>query len=201
MKRNSGMAAKYQKTECAALEWEQFLLLVDRLKKTTESRFLLLIGIGSYCGLRLSDILQLRWQDILERDYFELQERKTNKHRKITINSSLKEIISFSHSNLQRRKPIQPGEHIFVNRQGGILSKQFVNRKLHNIFKEYRVRVQNGSSHTLRKTFGKRVYELNDRSEAALILLSSIFNHNSVAVTRRYIGLSQQQINDVYINL
>ena len=33
------MAAKYRKTECTALEWEQFLLLVDRLKKTTEYRF------------------------------------------------------------------------------------------------------------------------------------------------------------------
>ncbi len=195
------MAAKYRKTECTALEWEQFLLLVDRLKKTTEYRFLLLICIGCYCGLRLSDILQLTWRDILDKDYFELQERKTGKHRRITINSSLKEIIGFTYSNLQRGKPIQPDEFIFVNRQGGILSKQFVNRKLHTIFQDCRVKVQNGSSHTLRKTFGKRVYEMNDRSEAALILLSSIFNHNSVAVTRRYIGLSQQQINDVYINL
>jgi integrase len=195
------MASKYRKTECSALDWEQFLLLIDRLKKTTEYRFLLLICIGCYCGLRLSDILQLRWKDILEKEYFELAEKKTGKHRRITINSSLKEIIDFSHTSLQKRKEIQPGEFVFVNRQGGVLSKQFVNRKLHSIFQEYRVRVQNGSSHTLRKTFGRRVYEMNDRSEAALILLSSIFNHNSVAVTRQYIGLSQEQINDVYINL
>ncbi len=195
------MAAKHRKTECSALEWEQFLLLVDRLKKTTEYRFLLLISIGCYCGLRLSDILQIRWKDVLEKDCFELAEKKTGKHRRITINTSLKEVIDFTYTSLQKRKEIQPCDFIFVNRQGGILSKQFVNRKLHTIFHEYRVRVQNGSSHTLRKTFGKRVYEMNDRSEAALILLSSIFNHNSVSVTRRYIGLSQQQINDVYINL
>ncbi len=195
------MATKYCKTECTALEWEQFLILVDRLKKTTEYRFLLLICIGCYCGLRLSDILQLRWHDILEKDYFELAERKTGKHRRITINSSLKEIIVFSYSNLQRKKQICAGDFIFTNRKGGVLSKQFVNRKLHSIFQYCRVKVQNGSSHTLRKTFGKRVYEMNDRSEAALILLSSIFNHNSVAVTRRYIGLSQEQIKDAYINL
>lgn len=195
------MATKYCKTECTALEWEQLLILVDRLKKTTEYRFLLLICIGSYCGLRLSDILQLRWQDILEKDYFELAERKTGKHRRITINSSLKEIIVFSYSNLLRKKQICAGDYIFTNRQGGVLSKQFVNRKLHSIFQYCRIKVQNGSSHTLRKTFGKRVYEMNDRSEAALILLSSIFNHNSVAVTRRYIGLSQEQIKDAYINL
>ncbi len=195
------MAAKNRKTECSAIEWEQFLLLVDRMKKSDDYRFLLLISVGCYCGLRLSDMLQLKWEHILHKDCFEVIERKTGKHRKITINTALSELIEFCFQKLQLIKPFDHSHSIFVNRSGNIISKQFVNRRLHSIFQKYRVKVQNGSSHTLRKTFGKRVYQMNNCSESALVLLSSIFNHNSIGVTRRYIGLSQEQINDVYINL
>jgi integrase len=195
------MATKNSKTECSALDWEQFLLLVDRMKKSDDYRFLLLMAVGCYCGMRLSDMLQLKWGDILNKDYFEVIERKTGKHRKITINTALQELIDFCFKKLDAKKPVEIAHFIFINRSGNILSKQFVNRRLHAIFLKYRVKVQNGSSHTLRKTFGKRVYQMNNCSESALVLLSSIFNHNSISVTRRYIGLSQEQISDVYINL
>lgn len=195
------MALKNNKTECNPLEWEQFLMLVDRMKKSNDYRFLLLISIGCYCGLRLSDILQLKWEDVLTKECFEITEKKTGKHRRITMNSGLKEIVNICYNNLNLKCPIGNTQHVFINRSGNVLSKQFVNRRLHAIFQQYKVKVQNGSSHTLRKTFGKRVYQMNNCSESALVLLSSIFNHNSVSVTRRYIGLSQEQINDVYINL
>ena len=176
-------------------------MLVDRMKKSDDYRFLLLISVGCYCGLRLGDILQLRWEDVMHREYFEVMERKTGKHRKITINSGLQEIILFCHQNLNAIRSITPEQHIFINKTGQPLSKQFVNRRLHVIFVQYRIKVQNGSSHTLRKTFGKRVYQMNNCSESALVLLSSIFNHSSISVTRRYIGLSQEQISNVYVNL
>lgn len=195
------MALKNRKTECSAMDWEQFLMLIDRMKKSDDYRLLLLISVGCYCGLRLSDILQLRWEDVMHREYFEVTERKTVKHRKITINTGLQELITFCHKNLNAIRSISPVQHIFINRAGKPLSKQFVNRRLHTIFLQYRVKVQNGSSHTLRKTFGKRVYQMNNCSESALVLLSSIFNHSSISVTRRYIGISQEQISDVYINL
>lgn len=191
------MSLKKSKTECGPMEWEHFLLLIDGLKKDSKYKFLLLVTIGCYCGLRLSDILLLRWQHVLLQDSFELLERKTGKHRLITINDSLKEIIAFCQQHLNPN----PECYIFQNRNGLPLSKQYINRQLHAIFKKYKIKVKNGSSHTLRKTFGKRVYEINNRSEAALVLLSSVFNHNSVSVTRRYIGLSEEQIKDVYINL
>lgn len=191
------MSLKKSKTECGPIEWEVFLLLIDRLKKDSDYKMLLLFSIGCYCGLRISDILSLCWRDVIFRDSFELSEMKTGKHRLITINGSLKEIIEHCHNHLN---PL-PDSYIFNNRSGRHLTKQFINRKLHATFRKYRVKVKNGSSHTLRKTFGCRVYEINHRSEAALVLLSNIFNHNSVAVTRRYIGLSEEQIKDVYINL
>jgi site-specific recombinase XerD len=35
----------------------------------------------------------------------------------------------------------------------------------------------------------------------ALIYLSEIFNHSSIAVTRRYLGIRQEQLKDIYMNL
>jgi hypothetical protein len=53
----------------------------------------------------------------------------------------------------------------------------------------------------LRKTFGKAVWERDGRSERSLIYLSEIFSHISIATTRRYIGVTEKQIADVYLKL
>ena len=58
-------------------------------------------------------------------------------------------------------------------------------------FATYGIDSQNASSHTLRKTFGRRIYENNGQSEHALILLSHIFGHRNIGVTLRYIGQTQ----------
>jgi len=84
---------------------------------------------------------------------------------------------------------------------GGVLSTQYINRKLKLIFRHYKVKVAKVSSHTLRKTFGRRVYELNYKSDDALIKLSQMFNHANTAITRRYIGIQAEAIADIYLNL
>ena len=195
------MAKKNVKTECSGMEWSQFLYLIERLKKANEYQFMLFIAIGGYCGLRVGDLLRLCWIDIVDQDCIEVVEGKTGKNRKVSINLSLKEIIAHCYQNSKAgNKPVLTS-NVFVNRTGNVFSRQYINRRLHLIFQKNKLKLQNGSSHVLRKTFGKRVFEMNDNSEAALILLSSIFNHSSTAITRRYIGLSQSQIQDVYLNL
>jgi site-specific recombinase XerD len=91
--------------------------------------------------------------------------------------------------------------YIFCNKSSGKLSRQFIIYLLHEVFDEYRIRVQNPSTHTLRKTFGKRVWESDNKSERALVYLSEIFSHSSLAVTKRYIGITDKIIADVYMKL
>ncbi len=195
------MFTKKSKTECSGIEWSRFLYFLERLKKDDEYQFLLFTALGGYCGLRIGDILSLRWADVLDQDEFELMEGKTGKYRKITINASLREVISFIYQKEAEKKSVELQCKIFLNRSGNPLSRQYVNRKLHQLFHKYKIKAQNASSHTLRKSFGKRVYEMSENSEAALVLLSAIFNHSSTAITRKYIGLSQTQIENVYLNL
>jgi integrase len=195
------MSIKNSRTVCSPMDWEQFLTLVSDLKKAKDYRFLLLVSVGCYCGLRISDILELKWIDIRSKDELEIIETKTGKFRRITFNSVLKDLIEICFDKMSARKNCDTTQYIFANRLGTKLSRQYVNRKLHTIFSLNKIKVLNGSSHTLRKTFGRRVYENNNRNEAALIILSSIFNHQNISVTRRYIGINDEQIKNVYVNL
>ena len=194
------MAQKKVKTECSGLEWSQFLVLIDRLKKDKNYRFLLFIGIGSYAGLRCGDILSLRWQDIVGKSEIIINENKTGKSRTITINQSLVEIINHCYQ-IQAKIDTNLHDFIFCNRTGSKLSIQYINRQLDKLFHKYHIKAQNYSSHILRKTFGRRCYEMHGKSPESLVLLNEIFGHSSISITRSYIGLSQEKIQNVYISL
>jgi integrase len=68
------------------------------------------------------------------------------------------------------------------------------------IAKKYGIK-GNFSTHSLRKTFGRHVWEMDNNSERSLIMLSKIFNHTHSDVTRIYLGITAQEISDIYINL
>ena len=57
------------------------------------------------------------------------------------------------------------------------------------------------SSHSLRKSFGRRVWSNDNESERSLIYLSELFNHSSSLTTRIYLGIRQEELNDIYLNL
>lgn len=77
-----------------------------------------------------------------------------------------------------------------------------VNRHLKRIKTVYQVKVRNISTHSLRKTFGRRVVDMSGPDAVmALIKLSELFNHSSPMVTRRYLGLRQEELGAVYEKL
>lgn len=49
---------------------------------------LFLMGINS--GLRISDILKLKVRDVSNKDYIEITEQKTGKHKRFPITNSFK---------------------------------------------------------------------------------------------------------------
>lgn len=190
-----------KKTTTAPLKWTTAQKLLAVMREEADSETRLLLALGFYTGLRISDILQLQWRDIMG-DTLEVMERKTQKHRHITINPKLKKIIS---QTFQQQQPDFLNDYIFKGKRGPNGNKPLTvvgaNNRIKAVFKKYDIRTQNPSSHTLRKTFALRVYEVNNRSEDALILLSEMFNHSSIAITRKYIGITPQRIKNVYLSL
>ena len=91
-----------------------------------------------------------------------------------------------------------------MNRWGsGTISVQYINKHLKLIASKYKISKDASTikSHSLRKSFGRRVFEVNDNSERALILLSDILNHTSAKTTKVYLGIREKEIQDVYMNL
>lgn len=194
------MAIKGTSTKADYLEWDSMLLLLQKLEKDQEYKFQLLIAVGSYTGLRISDMLKLRWVDVMETETLVLVEGKTHKSRKIKINPALAEIISRLHGKMEI---ICNQQLMYINRFGEkSINIQYVNRKLKEISKKYLSGNKiSFSSHSFRKTLGRHVWAINDYSEKSLVLLGEMFNHSSVKITKIYLGIKEQEIGDVYLKL
>ena len=190
-----------RQTTTSGMEWNTMLGLTDRLKRDGHTRNYLMILVGCYFGLRIGDLLSIRWADVIDKDELVIRESKSKKFRTITINDKVKEALAHAEGRLRAKDRFRKEQVLFANRWGEPLSISYINKRLKFLFARYNMRVQNASSHTLRKTFGKRVYEMDGQSERALIYLSDIFGHSSTSITRRYIGITQEQIADVYLKL
>ena len=79
-----------------------------------------------------------------------------------------------------------------------------INRHFKAIKVKYQLKINNFSTHSLRKTWARKVYENENaqgRGDMALLKLSELMNHSSPAITRRYIGLRQEELGEVYDTL
>lgn len=191
-----------RKTETAPINWNQAQTLIKALMSDADYNTALLFAAGFYFGLRISDILSLTWGQILSPS-FEITEQKTGKRREITVHRQFRKLVK---QITDRVGYPHKKDFVFTAQRRGMrkdrpISIIAANKRIKKAFDQYGISAQNPSSHTLRKTFGRRVYENNNKSEAALILLSKIFNHRDTATTRRYIGITQEQISNAYLSL
>lgn len=190
------MSLKYSTTTADYLVWSDAMNLIRKLAKDGNCKISLLISLGCFTGLRISDILALRWKQILNTDEFTVIEKKTGKQRTIRINLQLQQHITDCYKHIN---PIGSNAPILISQKGTVFTIQRVNVILKEVKKKYKVRIKNFSCHSLRKTFGRQVYTMNgENSELALIKLMELFNHSSVAITKRYLGLRQEEILQTY---
>lgn len=193
------MSQKHTYTTADYIPWDTMLNLVHKLFRDGNYRMSLLIACGSFFGLRISDLLTLTWEQILG-ESFSLCEKKTGKHREIKVNAGVREHIRECYDALEIKNP---KEKCFLNKFGGVISIQRVNVVLKEIKAKYGLfGVKHFSTHSFRKTFGRKVVEMaGENSEMALIKLAELFNHSNTAITRRYLGLRQQELREVYDSL
>jgi integrase len=187
------------------IPWKQAQSLLKCLVADRRYNTALMCAAGFYFGLRIGDILQLRWKDVLQ-ESFEIDEQKTGKTRKIKVHQDFAELRDKVLEQLPIRKKPQPSQFIFVSQeprgdQAKPISIQAANKRFKKALNQYGINTANPSSHTLRKTFGRRVWDKNGKSEAALVLLGEIFNHKSITITRRYLGITADEIAKAYISL
>ena len=169
----------------------------ERYKKSY-AKDLLLFKIGLNVGLRANDLLSITWDNIFKpgtrqfREYFVPREQKTKKVRQIFINKSFRAAVK---EYLKYIPNTKLEGYVFTNRQGNRLSDASVDKIMKLLEKE--LNLKNLSTHSLRKTFAYHLYmQTNDIS-----LIQEILQHSSVAVTRRYLGISQEIKKNAYNEL
>lgn len=159
----------------------------------------LLFTLGINSGLRISDILELKVKDLVNehgkvRSFFEVREKKTGKYRKIAISKTVAKAVEAFLSDFSG----QADQYVFASRKNPNrpISRVQAYRIIRDAARMVGIEDRIGT-HTLRKTFGYHAY----RSGVDLALLQAIFNHASQQETLRYIGITQDQMDEVTLEL
>ena len=190
------MSAKFSTTTADFLEWNQSMNLIRNLYNDGNYKMSLLISFGSFWGLRISDILSLKYAQIKNHDEFTIIEKKTGKAREIKINAQLKRHIEDCYEKI---KPRTLDEFIFTSQKGSVYSIQRINVILKDLKVKYNLKIRNFSSHSLRKCFGREIFNRSaENAELAIVKLSQLFNHSNPSITRRYLGITQQELLNTY---
>lgn len=190
------MAKKNQLTTSDYLEYSEYERLLDCLHKDGELIWELYARLSFCTACRASDVLNFRWKDVLNKENCTVTERKTGKTRYIKFNASVQKRIKFLYELMESP---DLNDYIFKSvRTGRSFTIQNVNKRLKDFKRKYKINIDNFSTHTFRKTFGRYVYEQNNRSAESLILLNKILNHTSIQITKTYIGITQDEINGIF---
>ena len=152
-------------------------------------RNLLLFTLGINSGLRISDILALDVQDVKDKKFIQITEKKTGKFKKIPINSKLRPMIFEFTKNKSPTSPLF--ETVFKNRLDRFAAYEIIKTACKKAGIEGKI-----GTHTLRKTFGYHHY----KKFKDVAILQKIFNHSSPSITLRYIGIEQDEIFESYEN-
>lgn len=190
------MAKKNQLTTSDHLEYSEYNRLLESLRADKEYIWELYARLSFCTACRVSDVLNLKWSDILNKKNVCVTEQKTKKTRIVPFNESVVEKISELYGLL--KKPAADGFVFQTERSKGHFTVQHVNQKLKVFRVKYQVKIDHFSTHTFRKTFGRYVYETNNKSAESLLLLNKVLNHSNIAVTKVYIGITKDEINSIY---
>lgn len=192
----------------------------DDEKEKIADRNKLLFLLGIHMGLRASDLRMLKWSffydknmEFIEgkREIKPKKTRKANKFVPIFVNDLVRNIIE----NHIKKYPIEEIDtYIFISRKSTGRKKTNDNdiedskgnmpiaeSSIWRILKDAAIEAgikQNIGSHSLRKTFGYWIWHNAKNKEDALVKLQMIFNHNSTQTTAKYIGITDEEISNMY---
>lgn len=160
------------------------------LKRHCSERDYILFLIGINTGLRVSDILKLKTEQIVRlkkksgRKEFKIKEGKTKKERMMNITPIFDEVYSYA-SLLQ-------SEWLFPSRKGDkAISKIQAYRQLQKAGDF--AGVESVGTHTMRKTYGYWFY----KQTKDVAMLQDILNHSTPKITLMYIGINKEDKDNV----
>ena len=153
----------------------------------------MMFQFGLNTGLRIGDILKTQVKDVYNNgvlDYYRLKEKKTGKFKKVLLTDKLKAALEKYITELE----LDPENYLIFGMKSfnKPLDRWNAWRVLTEAAKE--CRISDFGTHTMRKTFGYWMY----RETQDLNLVMQSLNHDRKSITLKYIGYSQEQIDEGY---
>ncbi|WP_106587974.1 site-specific integrase [Salsuginibacillus halophilus] len=162
---------------------------IQRMKRLLRRRnmrdyFMFVLGINT--GLRVGDLLTLRVLDVRDRTHIVIQEQKRGKTKRFKLNSELQlEIQDYT-------EDMAAEEYLFPSKKTNLpITREQAYRIIKNAADQ--LGIDGAGTHTMRKTFGYHLY--NQTKDIAR--LQKIFNHSAPEVTMRYLGITQDELDDL----
>lgn len=159
-----------------------------------------LIVLGLNTALRIGDILELHWNDVYDFDseifkkHLIVQEQKTGKTKMIALNTHVTETLD----HYKKERNPKPYHFIFSKRTNPSvpLNRSQAFRIIRDAARDS-LHEEHIGCHSLRKTFGYHAW----KQGISPVLLMDIYNHSSYHVTKRYLGIDQDEKDFVYMEL
>jgi len=175
---------------------KKILAIKRNLRESGNIRNYLLFVMGINTSLRISDLCSLKVSDVIDqkgniKDYLFVKEKKTGRNAKIYLNEVVKQALN---SYLESVKAIDPGAYLFKSeRSSKPLERVRVWTMIQDWVKEAGLEGERYGTHSLRKTWGYQARKQGVPIEQ----ISEKLGHRSVTVTKRYIGINQEEINNI----
>lgn len=161
-----------------------------------DSRNYALIILGLNTALRISDILELHIADVWDfqhrcfNRHIEITEKKTGKNTSVYINKEVRQALSCC-----QIASLKPEDALFPSHK--YKNDHLSRYQAYRIIKKaaiYAGLPEHISCHSLRKTFGYHAW----KQSVPPAMLMDIYNHSSYQITKRYLGIDQDDKDQVF---
>ena len=161
----------------------------------------LLIIMGLNTALRISDILSLKWESVYDfnrkqfKSHIVIVEQKTDKKSMIFMNRNIQNALAEYKEYLRTQgKGVRRYQYVFrKNSKNAPISRTQAFRIIKEAA-EYNHIPGIISCHSMRKTFGYHAW----KQGVSPVLLMNIFNHSSYQITKRYLGIEQDDRDTIF---
>ncbi len=149
------------------------------------------------CGLRVSELINLKFSDLYFDEGFIRVLGKGNKERLVPVSPTVEKEIGIYTQNVRNHMKIQPNNEniVFLNRRGAQLTRVMIFTIIKNLAETAGIK-KNISPHTFRHSFATHLLE----GGANLRAIQEMLGHESITTTEIYTHLDQRFLRDAIIN-
>ena len=176
-----------------SLDEVEELFKMPNMEKKEGIRDRAMLEIMYSSGLRVSELLNLELSSI-DRNYdCIIINGKGNKQRMVPIGDFARDYLIKYINEVRNKSKYKNYKYVFLNNQGGILSRQYFWRQIKKYAQEAGI-FQNVTPHTLRHSFATHLLE----NGAELRFVQAMLGHENIATTQIYTHVSSKRILSAY---